>query len=518
MENGGRVFKTQRKRRIIYNDDGDQMYGYEKGKGYDYGVVDEQSFLDARTTPVFDTHVDTYVWCVGNGANPPWGHLNQGHRAILPCLESEWRAADVLIKACHSKDMEVWASLRMNDIHDSFMARTLEETHDPMKAKHPEWLIGKVEDKELPRELTERFLWTAFNFECEEVRNYRLDFIEKTAAAHDFDGYDLDFTRFVWNFPLGRGIELASLMTDFVRQVRARLDAIGKKRGRPYTLIAHVMDSPEKSLLLGQDVEAWLKEGLVDILTVGMGYLPYALRLDEWKALGAKYDVPIYPSLNTNSFVDWYKQRNNSPKRFKRVSAWHEAIRAAAAWWWHCGADGINIFNLYCQEDPRVGPMAKDLVYQPLSEVGDPATLVGKDKLYGIGSSNRGGFCHHGSEATSLPVPLEKMERKLPLAIGPDADNPNTRFIIHFWITGGGDDIKIYMRLNHKLFKPPVQDDASHGQHHYFIDVNSGVMRVGFNELSLWCSADMTEISSPVIVHEVLVEAKQSLKAKGGGV
>ena len=32
MKNCGQVFNAQRKRRIIYNDDGDQMYGYKKGK------------------------------------------------------------------------------------------------------------------------------------------------------------------------------------------------------------------------------------------------------------------------------------------------------------------------------------------------------------------------------------------------------------------------------------------------------------------------------------------------------
>lgn len=496
-------FGQDRQRRIIYNDDGDQMYSYDSG-GYDYGIVDEQSFLGARTTRAFDTHVDTYVWCVGNGADPPWGCLN---RTFLPCLGSEWRAADIIIDACHANGLEVWASLRLNDIHDSFMAKTLEGTFEPAKAEHPDWLLGTIRDRDsLPVELIEKRLWSALNFEREEVRNYRLGFIAKTAAAHDFDGYDLDFTRFVWDFELGRETVLAPLMTDFVRQTRVCLNAIGRARGRPYTFVVHVMDSLEKSLLLGQDVEAWLEEGLVDVLTVGMGYLPYAVPMGEWQALGARYGVPVYPSLNTNTFIDWYKQRNG-PKRFDRVSAWHDALRATAAWWWANGADGINIFNLYCQEDERIGPLPSDLVYQPLGELGDPAVLAGKDKLYGIGSSNRGGFCHHGSEATPLPVPLGKMERKLPLAIGPDADDPKVSFTIHFWTSGGADDVQVYMRLNHRLFRPVMNDDASEGEHHYVVDAGAGVMRSGFNELSLWCSVDIHETSSPMIVHEVLVEA-----------
>ncbi len=499
------TFDRHRARRIIYNDDGDQMYHYDEG-GYDYGIVDKQSFLDARTTCAFGKHVDTYVWCVGNGADPPWGFLNRNPRTLLPCLESEWQAADMIVDACHAAGVEVWASLRMNDIHDSFMAKTLEQTHDPMKAAHPDWLIGTIDDRDnLPGGMIEKRLWSAFDFENEQVRNYRLDFIEKTAAAHDFDGYDLDFTRFVWNFEMGREVQLAPLMTDFVRQARQRLNAIGERRGRPYTLVVHVMDSPEKSLLLGQDVQTWLEEGLVDILTVGMGYLPYALRMDQWQSLGENCGVPVYPSLNTNTFIEWYKQRDG-PRRLDRVSAWHDALRATAAWWYANGAPGINIFNLYCQEDRSVGPMESELVYQPLGELGEPAALVGKNKLYGIGSSSRGGFCHHGSEATCLPVPLEKMERKLPLAIGPDADDPTARFTIHFWTTGPTDDVTVYARLNHKLLNLAIRDDASDGQRHYVAEVDAGVTRTGFNELALWCSAEIAETPAPIVVHEVLVE------------
>ena len=67
---GNMGFKKERKRQIIYNDDGDQQFKQVTTR---YGVTDEQSFIDARTTPTFDTQVDTYVWCVGNGSWPPWG-------------------------------------------------------------------------------------------------------------------------------------------------------------------------------------------------------------------------------------------------------------------------------------------------------------------------------------------------------------------------------------------------------------------------------------------------------------
>ncbi|HJN92551.1 MAG TPA: hypothetical protein QGF05_07495, partial [Dehalococcoidia bacterium] len=303
----------------------------------------------------------------------------------------------------------------------------------------------------------------------------------------------LDFTRFVWNFPLGREIELAPLMTDFVRGVRGRLDAIAADRGRDYTFATHVMDSLETSLLLGLDVRAWLTEGLVDVLVVGLGYLPYAYNMRQWRALGDEFGIPVYPSVNTNAFIPWYKER------MERQSAWHDAIRAAASWWWQEGADGIYLFNLFCQEDGDVGDMGKDLVYAPLNEVGDPDALARKSKLYGISSSARSGFCHHGSECTGLPIPLEKQERKLALQVGPDADDSRARFRILFWTSGGAEDTKVWMRLNHTLLEPIAEGDR------FVVDVPAGLMRAGQNELSLWCNADLANSDRPLIVHELLV-------------
>ena len=483
-------FEKNRKRRIIFNDDSDQQYR-NRGEGFPHNITDEQSFIDARTTPTFDTHVDTYVWCVGNGAEPSWGPWGEKRElSVHPFLSSPQRATDVIVDACHAEGMEVWGSLRMNDLHDS-RSDKLENTNDALKALHPEYLIGKEGDRDLGSELVERYLWTAFNYEVPEVRQHRLEFIGRNASAHDFDGYELDFTRFIWSLPEGRERELAPLMTDFVRDVRAELDAIADRRGRPYTLAVHVVDSLETSLLLGLDVGTWVSEGLVDVLVVGMGSKPYTLQLDQWKELGERNGAPVYPALNTRALFRLYKDRT------KRVSALHEYIRAAAAWWWHSGADGIYLFNIFTHhEEEGVGPLDKEVVYAPLKSVGDPTELRGKDKLYGIEASS--GQFSQGAEAAALPVPLEIPERRLPLRVGPDADDPTARFAVHAWTSGGSADTKVWMRLNHTLLETLWQDG------HYTAEVPAGIMRVGRNELAMFCNAELLTTPSPIIVHEIL--------------
>jgi hypothetical protein len=285
-------------------------------------------------------------------------------------------------------------------------------------------------------------------------------------------------------------------MTELVREARSRLKAIGESRQRPYTFAVHVLDSPAVSLELGLDVEAWLAEGLVDVLVVGMGYMPYVLRLDQWLALGNRFRVPVYPSVNTNIYVPWWKEK------FGRPSAWHEAIRASSAYFRQEGADGLYLFNLFCLQDKHVGPMPRDFVYAPLREIGDPTLLTGKDKLYAIQPSSDSGFCHHGSEATPLPIPLDRAERKLPLMMGPDANDSNAHFRISAWSTGGSSERHIWFRLNHALLEKPGRDGPW-----YRVAVPSGVLRSGHNELSIWCDAEVSQMERPIIIHQVFVEA-----------
>ena len=486
------MFDKHRQRRVIYNDDADQQF-QEFSESYGYKIVDERTFVDTRTTPTFGTHVDTYVWCVGNGADPPWGTSHSVH----DCLGSERHAADLIVEACHGQGGEVWGSLRMNDIHDSFMADTLQDTYEPIKAEHPEYLLAPEENRNLPRELVERHLWSTLNFARPEVRLYRLDYIEQNAAAHDFDGYELDFTRFVWYFPPGEERDHAPAMTDLIRQARSRLNAIGDRRGRPYTFAVHVLDSPRVSLDLGLDVEARLEEGLVDVLVVGLGYLPYALRIDEWLDMGKRYGVPVYPSVNTNTYTSWWKEH------FQRVAAFQEAVRASSAYFWQEGADGVYLFNLFCQEDRSLGPMSSADMYRPLKEIGEPHLLTGLDKLYSIQPTGDSGFCHQGSEEVPLPIALDRVERKLDLRVGPDASDRNARWTLHVRPTGGSHAARVWSRLNHTLLPEPTREAPW-----YRLSVPARVLRPGPNQLTIWCNEDAATAADPIVVHRVFATAQ----------
>jgi len=492
---GRKLFPKHRRRRVIYNDDSDEQYF----SWQDYigtKITDEKSFVDARASGTFNSAVDTFVWCVGNGSNPPWA----GRPKVYDFLGSSDGATDVIIKALHARGIEVWGSLRMNDIHDSFMAANLAETTDKLKAEHPEYLITPQDQRPPDKEIMERALWTSFNYARSEVRQHRLDFISNNASLHDFDGYELDFTRMPAFFRPGEGRASAHLMTQLVRDVRGSLNSIANRRGRPYTLAVHALDSPDLSLDLGLDVKTWLEEDLVDVLVVGLGYLPYALHLYEWLALGKRYSVQVYPSVNTNTYISW-KQRIGH-------AVFREAIRAHSAYYLQEGADGLYLFNFFPQGQvvPKDG-LSHEVVRSVLTEIGDPKLLNGKDKLYGIQPASDGNFFVYRSEASPLPIALDNAEQVLTLAIGPDATDPEANARIRIWTTGGVTDMRVWARLNFKFL-----GEVSRVGDWYEVDVPQGILRAGNNRLALWSDKPLSGTENPLIVHNVFVPVTYSAR------
>ena len=483
------MFNKNRKRRIIYNDDSDQQF--IRLNRPPYKLVDEQSYIDARTTPTFDTQVDTYVWNVGNGATPPWGpYAKLNNYIVHPFLGTHQYATDVIIRACHSKNMEIWGSLRINDSHDA-SAKKLEHTNDSFKSEHPEYLLGNIADRNLGKEHIERYQWAALNFEHAEVRSHRLSYIKDNAESHDFDGYELDFTRFIWNFPQGREIKLAPLMTDFIKKVRSVLNDIGKNRGREYMLIVHVPDSIETSLMLGLDVEKWMSSELVDIVVAGMGFNPYKIPIDNWKELGSRYGIPIYTSLNTRPLFKLYRDT------FRSSSAWIKYIRGVADWWRYCNVDGIYLFNLFAHCEFNTKPLDKGIVYKPLDEMGEISTLQKKNKIYGIDSGVT--MFTQGTVMSELPVVLDINERRIALKIGSDATDKDAVFMIHTWLNEDNQDARIWIRVNHVSVELIKTDD------HRTATLPKGVLRSGNNDFTIYCNIESGR-KNPVIVNDVFLE------------
>ena len=379
-----------KQRRVIMNNDGNDSRTAK--------AKTREAFLESRTTPLAGTQVDSIFYCDGI-----WGSFT--HRSPTSDLRKgsdkaykEW-AVDLIkdggpdplasvIDFGHKNNIEVFWSLRMNDTHDSADPTMLRE----WKKAHPELLVGKHEDRSTYKGGGRR--WSGADYAQKAVRDRTVGWFEEVAKNYDVDGFELDFFRHLIFFknPLnGEPATQENLdqMTEVIRRIRKIADQHALRRGRPILIAIRVPDSVEYCRKVGLDVERWLKEGLIDMMTVS-GYF----RLSPWKTsveLGHHYDVPVYAGLSESRLKPEQRAKKNSIEEYRG--------RAMAAW--KEGVDGIYIFNLFNPRSP---------VFR---EVGDPALLAKLDKNYTTGSRSV------RSAKSWIPSGLKHITRPTPLPDSP---------------------------------------------------------------------------------------------------
>jgi hypothetical protein len=379
--------KTVRFRRMIFDNDGNDPRDAKSQRPED--------LLAARTAGLAGTHVDTLFHCTNSGFGEsrrpskvwPLVDTSATTGVVNRYFELEKSGTDMLrlmVEYGHQHGMEVFSNVRMNDIHDG--APSLEDAKrfagNSFKAGHPGRLLNPKKVFRKPRTGS----WSAANYALPEVRDSMFRYLEEACLGYDLDGLHLDFFRHPCYFRstfLGSPCtdEERAVMSELMQRVRTMMREAGAKRGRPLLLSIRVPDSPAYCRDIGLDLERWLREGWVDLLAVSSYF-----QLSDWAgsvALGKKYGVPVYPSLD--------EARSKDAKVLaRRVSL--EAYRGRAAAAWGAGVSGIMLFNWTDPASPH------------WRELGDRTALLAKEKDYfasprGAGLAN-GGHLPYSSYAT----------------------------------------------------------------------------------------------------------------------
>ena len=379
-----------RKWRIVVNDDGDFV-----PPGND---ADLEKYLDVKFRATVNTQVDAYFFCIGS-TDRVW----DPQRARAQDAMSQWAKygdvpehVDRMIKkyigAARGAGMQIFMAVRLNDIHDAWAA-TL--TY-PLKVQRPDLLIGK---KGAGGGHLMNAHWSGLDWAHSEVRDHFLQFIAWAAARWDFDGVELDWFRHPLFFKPGE--EQANILNinQFVRDARGGLDKVGRQRGRAYLLTARVPDSPRLALNTGLDVEQWLTEGLLDMLMVGGGYMPYGGRVKQFIDMAHRYGIHAYPC--KNHFDD------------------PQFLRSVAANFWSLGADGFYQFNYTFNDQATWGDDVKTAIKETLSEVGSPQTLARLDKRFVADTGANVHYIGHTNPQSQFPVRLVG-GRPVELVVGDD--------------------------------------------------------------------------------------------------
>ena len=398
--------------RMVYNRDGCSSYGAFDG--------DPEKWVQHEFSRLENSAVDLIAWCFdgGNAAeydsdilkNPGDADLEDGYelpdiklngtsfprayKALKKMINEGNDPPNVIVQAARERGLDVFVSYRMNDTHDSkgtfANPRLPNPEYADFKRRHPEWLIGDMTYKTKYGNYNIHRGWSGLNFAVPEVRKLKLAIIKEYFEKYDFDGIELDWTTQTPYFRPSYGYRNEYLMSDFMRSVRQELDRLADKRGRRIVVAAHVFESPIENRLYGFDIETWVREGLIDLLTLGRG--------------NHLIDLPAYQQIVKGSPV-----RINAC--VYRPDAGYDVARGWASVYWQQQVDGLYSFNWGYSDPEGQGVAIRDMA--------DPQILMHRDKTFRVepGVHNRVYWKLHSQLFNMLPVELRPTYSETPLVL-----------------------------------------------------------------------------------------------------
>jgi hypothetical protein len=318
----------------------------------------------------------------------------------------------IVIDFARENEMEVFASVRMNDSHDSFIPGGV----TLWKKEHPEFL---VDPGNVPQDKDKHPLGLyaiAQDFTHQEVRDRKFEIMEEVCTRYEIDGVGLNFirhpvffSRTMQGLPVTQ--EETEIMTGFMRRVRELTDEVGARRGRPILLAATVPDNLQLAKRIGLDVKTWIQKDLIDIVVPGLGYAPFSLPVKDFVELAHPNGVKVYPCINRKA------------PQLVPDDAVSEGFRGVATNWYKAGADGLYFWNLGTPFEYKEGEELVEIrqrYYAALDELGEAAELVGKDKLFSVDDPVLNYYAHVSSQPP-LPVTLSPQQtHQIPLHVGDD--------------------------------------------------------------------------------------------------
>ena len=240
--NAARKQAARRPRGVIFNNDGDDAFATD-------APATPEGFLSVRMDHIADCGVDSVFYCTT--ISSVFTHDskvlevstrtsgNQKNNRMPALLRTGIDPLRFAIESCRKHNIEIFWTLRMNDIHDNWF----KEIRAQWKTQHPELVMGNPEEAAHFDMRDPRAIWTLADYERREVREMMVKAVEEVLDNYDVDGIDLDFLRHICYFKETRLHEAVTpahrdLLTDMVRQIRERVLAASERKGKPILLSA----------------------------------------------------------------------------------------------------------------------------------------------------------------------------------------------------------------------------------------------------------------------------------------
>lgn len=503
-------------RRVIFNDDSEEL-AYPEG-----GTV--EGFLSVRLAPLVGTDVTTINWSVlgicgdapvyDSRAQPIFGVAHGGASQpqvpryvpnIRKLVEAGTCPLKIVTDFAHGHGLEAFASVRMNDVHDSGVIAGMQTL---WKQEHPEYLVRSPHGHRI-----HSLYDTAQDYAHEAVRQRKFEIIDEIGRRYDIDGVELDFVRHpvLFSSVMGDGPateQEIGIVTDFIRRIRARLRELAAARGRPILLAVRTPDTVRQSRRIGLDLEAWMAGGLIDIWIVGGGYAPEWLAVEPLTTLAHRHGVQVYPCNNwaTRGFGE-------APGGFVA------SARALAASWYHQGADGVYFWNVgtpFLEMSGAALERRRAGLYAALKGVGDPEAAAGGERFHWLDAPVFEPYVFISS-APALPIELSPHRwQSVPWSMGDihatDADGDATKATLTLLFAGDMAAEDLEMRLNGF---PCAADQwqtvtGKRPGRRALFDIAPDILRPGANRIDVKRDPMSLAPPHPPVLHTVFLQVPQA--------
>lgn len=341
---------------VMHNFDGDLSF---RGVTPEASVVKLKQLIDDEAKHP----VKTVCWSIGAGSDilyyptkvaSTWGWRHtkysddpQWKTRIEKCRVATAAGLDaprIVGERLHELGLKFIPSYRMNDGHF---------TSDPLEypltgrfwMEHQDATIGTS-----PVVAFEGYKHL-LNYARDEVRAYRLAVIFEAMERYAdlMDGFELDFNRFQIFFPPGEAAKGAPLITEMIKQVRARLDEEAAKQKRPMPLIVRVPPALKNCAWSGLEVDKWMREHLVDVVIPSpLMTLLHDMPIDEFVRIAKPAGVQVVGSIYGRGGYNWpFTAKHDTAAYATEVTRDPDAAQVLGSILnqRHLGADGIQLFN-----------------------------------------------------------------------------------------------------------------------------------------------------------------------------
>ncbi len=352
------AFAAPPDRQLYYNQDSTQFFTSEIAVGQAGEMIDRyvDGIADAGVTVFFcntnarRTNYRSGVWDAFWDGYDPSGPDDQPFLAPVPSaqvasyrkvIHNMWKVqqegvdypARVLAR-CRLRKMAAWISLRMNDCHDNDIPN------------HPFHGSFWVENPQLRRQNCTGYFATCLDFAQPKVREYYRALIDESLDRYDMDGLELDFMREPYVFSANKEVEGKLVLTQWLRDIRQRVDQAASKRGHPIHLGVRVPSRPETALGMGLDAGTWAREGLIDLLVVTPRWatLEFGMAIPEWRQQLGKANLTLVGGLEV-----LYRPIPSGPAEYISPELAHGAASLVLA----DGADAVYLFNYFPETMPK---------------------------------------------------------------------------------------------------------------------------------------------------------------------